>query len=171
MISVPESFQVPPFYEQTTINLSCSFSSFKDKCRAVPFYYDITEEVAFWTNKHDILPLLLEWWSEEEERLTKLYSDRNPSKAKPIMVTMIAVYIDGLFWTNEKQVLGIKHLKEELSGMQFKPVNCHERLTYILSNPSQYHSFIQLKALFLELKKLYAKSKVIKHINKNKDTC
>ncbi|WP_227936233.1 YpoC family protein [Alkalihalobacillus deserti] len=163
MIIIPDSFQVQPFYYQKTIYLPDLNRSFKDICRAVPFYYDMVEEEIFWKNKHDIIPVIFEWWNEEEQTLTSLYRERNSKKAKPIMITMIAAFIDCLFWMNNKKLTGLNQLKEALAPFKFKPVNCVERLDFLLLNPSQFHSFTQLRALFLEMKKIYAKMKVIEH--------
>ncbi|MFC0470245.1 YpoC family protein [Halalkalibacter kiskunsagensis] len=160
-IKIPKEFQVTPFYEKSTIELPQSVTSFKGICQALPFYYDITGNVRPWEQKHEFLPMLFQWWSEEEGELAKCYEQRNPQAAKEMMRTMIAVFIDSLFWLNERPVNGVDNFHHQVSGLTYKPVNCSERLNYLLLEPNRYHTFVQLKALFSELRKLYAKVKVI----------
>lgn len=161
MIRIPNSFQLQPFYQQDWIPSPNLRNSFNEICKEVPFYYDLVEDQKYWNSKHDILPVLFKWWAEEEEALTTLFHERNFIPAKPIMITMIAAFIDCLYWMNDRKLLGLNQLKEDLSMLQFKPVNCEERLEFVLLNPGRYHSFTQLRALFLESKKIYAKIKVL----------
>ena len=164
MIRVPEAFQVQPFYAKELISLpEVTNSSFREICRAIPFYFDLNPSQKYWDQKHDIIPVLLEWWTEEERTLTALFHERNTKEAKPIMVIMSAAFIDCLFWMNDKPVTGLTHLKQALIDIGFKPINCEERLDFVLQNSSQYHAFTQLRALFLEVKKIYAKIKLIEH--------
>jgi hypothetical protein len=160
-IDVPIPFRVPPFYKESIIVFSSSQRSFRDICQAVPFYYDITGEIRPWEQKYDFVPMIFQWWSEEERTLEKYYEKRNPLAAKETMRTMIAIFIDSLFWLNDKQVDGVDNLHDSVRKLRHKPVNCSERLEYLLTEPNRYHTFVQLKALFSELRKLYAKVNVM----------
>jgi hypothetical protein len=53
-----------------------------------------------------------------------------------------------------------------LSDLQRKPVNCEERLLFVINKPTQYHSFVQLQQLFDELEKIYYKAQTVKRILK-----
>ncbi|MCL7745954.1 YpoC family protein [Halalkalibacter alkaliphilus] len=160
-IYIPQAFQVPPFYNESYVSKDDTLSSLKDICQAAPFYYDITMEKKPWEKKHAYVPQLLEWWKDEEPGLEHFYANRNPNAAKRKMVIMTAVFIDALFWMNETKVQGLKTITKEVKSLQYKPVNCEERLEFILTGPIRYHTYVQLKALFVELRKIYAKLKVI----------
>ncbi|WP_332693219.1 YpoC family protein [Halalkalibacter lacteus] len=161
IILVPKAFRVFPFYEESTIEFPSTLATFKDICQEVPFYYDITGNIRPWEQKHDFLPIMFQWWCEEEMQLAKYYKQRNPLAAKEMMRTMLAVFIDSLFWLNDRKVDGIDDLQHSVNSLIHKPVNSVERLHYLLSEPNRYHTFVQLKALFSELRKLYAKMKVM----------
>ncbi|KHF40296.1 YpoC family protein [Halalkalibacter okhensis] len=166
-IDIPEAFQVPPFYNESYVVKEDTVASLKDICQAVPFYYDITLEKRPWKQKHTYVPMLLDWWKDEEPLLEHFYAKRNPKAANKKMIVMTAVFIDALFWMNETQVQGITTIAKKVNSLQFKPVNCEERLAFILNGPIRYHTYVQLKAMYVELGKLYAKSKVLE-ANKSK---
>ncbi|MDT8859969.1 hypothetical protein N0O92_06965 [Alkalihalobacillus sp. MEB130] len=160
-IDIPIRFQIPPFYNQSFVHLEQSVTSCKEILQAVPFYYDITMDQCPWEDKHSILPQLFEWWKKEQEILECFYKQRQSSEAKEIMVVMIAVFIDALFWLNGRQVRRIDCLGDDVKSLLYKPVNCEERLEFILNAPIKYPSFVQLKSMYQELNKKYAKVKVL----------
>ncbi|MFC0559925.1 YpoC family protein [Halalkalibacter alkalisediminis] len=164
MIQIPDSFQIQPFYQQKMVSLPDLKNSFKEICRTIPFYYDMVKDQKYWKNKHEIIPVLLEWWSEEEQTLTMLFRERNTKEARPVMIFMSAAFIDCLFWMNDKTLSGLTQLEQDLAHIKFKPINCEERLDFVLRHPSQYQSFTQLRALYLEVRKTYAKIKLLEHI-------
>ncbi|GAE34600.1 YpoC family protein [Halalkalibacter akibai] len=164
MIHIPPAFQQTLFYpNQQLIAPPSTKASFKEICKSIPFYYDLINVEDIQAKKHEFIPLIFQCWEEEELILVNYYRERNLIKVKPIMTTMLAAFIDTLFWLNNKLVEGLKHLPSCIKELVYKPINCIERLEYILSAPSQYHAFIQLKALFLEIKKIYAKYKLLEH--------
>ncbi|ARK30351.1 YpoC family protein [Halalkalibacter krulwichiae] len=162
MTDLPKSFQVDPFYQQSISNVPSSSKSLRDILNLYPFYYDITEEQTYWVEpNHYIIQELLDWWEEEEPKLKAYYQERDTKKARTLIITMSAVFIDLLFWINHQKVPGLIEIDFKIEELPYKPVNCNERIHYVISSPSQYHAYIQLNALFNEIKKIYARKRVL----------
>ncbi|GAE25032.1 hypothetical protein JCM9140_1002 [Halalkalibacter wakoensis JCM 9140] len=160
-VTIPESFQVSPFYQQTVVNIDAESLSFLDICQAIPFYYDITMEKRPWEEKDVFVPMLFACWDKERPILEQYYKDRNPLAAKEKMNSMLALLIDALFWLNGRQVTNLTGLTSSVQSLLYKPVNVEERLEFILLQAGKYHSYVQLKSLFIEVRKLYARVKIM----------
>lgn len=160
IIHIPESFRSAPFFrdvQELTVSVPITEDSFPSVLEHIPFYYDLTGEEQPWLNKRSYVPELFRLWKETEPHLAVHYHNRQPKAAKETMIMMIAVYIDSLFWSHNKQVTNIKELTTSLKELHYKPFNCEERLAFLLSVPERYHAYVQLKALFTEQEKIYAK--------------
>ena len=57
--------------------------------------------------------------------------------------------------------LTLKNLSQ-LTLLEMKPVNLEERLGFIISRPTLFHSYRQLTELMVEQEKLYAKKNIVK---------
>ena len=156
-ILIPDSFRYPPFYQKDTTIIEYE----QKNCLAdVYFYEDICGETGMSILKYERAKVYLDLMEKEEGKLTKCYEKRRPNDAKPIMVKLLAAFIEIVFWTNGKRVTGLENVSESIQSLTYKPVNCTERLAFIQSAPEQYHSYIQLKALFNEMKKIYSKQMI-----------
>ncbi|MBP3040146.1 hypothetical protein J9303_11675 [Bacillaceae bacterium Marseille-Q3522] len=132
----------------------------KEKLFLYDFLYHIGRQ-AFqpWQHVQEILPVLLAQWEEQKRTLISLFTKRQKNTALEPMKLAIGYFIQLLFWTNQKPVV---LQKEALPILKIKPVNIDERLHFILSRPNEYHSFVQLSQLYLELVKQYRKQEAMK---------
>ncbi|MBP3950633.1 YpoC family protein [Bacillus suaedae] len=163
-MNIPLVYYHRPFFEDKTITITGI--SFEEKMRQCPFYFDISEEVKPWTDKHFYVPKLFQIWGVEENNLRLLFRQRKSAFAKPIMTLMVALFIDLLFWSNEQRVLDLgDQFFLDLDTLTYKPINCKERLEFILQSLDQYHALIQLSALFEEHKKGFAKMVILEKKN------
>ncbi|MBM7584312.1 hypothetical protein JOC86_000849 [Bacillus pakistanensis] len=133
--------------------------------RLHPFFY---YEILFYTGKNGERPWenpetfimkLIEEWNLIKPTLTELFTNRS-KEVELHMKKGIAIFFMLLFWSNNKPVR-LKDWEEEIKEMHVKAVNLNERLTFVLSNPKMYHSFIQLSELIGEQHKQYAKALAI----------
>lgn len=159
-IPIPDSFRYAPFYQTKTVFVDMTVRSFPTILRHIPFYYELTGELSPWQQKHLSVPSLFDLWKDEEQKLAVHYRNRNPQAAKGLMIAMIAVYLNTLFWSHDRPVpsLNIATMLEEL---EFKPINCEERLFFLLAAPEKYPTYVQLKALFTEQEKIFAKMLIL----------
>lgn len=110
-------------------------------------------------NDEAISRLLVDWVHIKTE-LEVLYRNRDQKSTIQGMKKGIGLFIQFLFWGNEKEI----NLKafEPLERLEIKPVNLDERLGFIIRRPNLYHSYRQLSELMVEQEKLYAKKNILK---------
>ncbi|MGG3562568.1 YpoC family protein [Neobacillus rhizosphaerae] len=111
----------------------------------------------------DAVSTILSEWKQIERQLEKLFSERNQQNTKESMEKGINLFLHFLMVSNETDY--IKHGPIPYESFQYKPVNVVERLEFIQSRPTLFHSYRQLSELMLEQQKLYAK-KLIKKSSK-----
>ncbi|WP_088102170.1 YpoC family protein [Halalkalibacter urbisdiaboli] len=164
---IPSSFRREPFYttEEVVIDVS---SNFAHTMETNLFYYELSETLEPWLERETYLPLIFECWKEQETRLIALFKTRQKALTKQPMIQMIALFIDGLFWMNESPVPSLLNVENYAGDLRLHPVNIEERLSFVLSGPERFHSFVQLQALMTELEKLYARDVVMEKHKKNK---
>jgi hypothetical protein len=161
-ISIPASFQTQLFFKDTT-TISINLSEETNQLKANPFIFDIAYHEGFntyhpWEVREDSVPTLFHEWEKSGATLAELFRERKRKEAEPVLIKSLAYFIMALYWTNREPVTGLITLEKEVINLKIKPVNCVERLSYILGLPNHYHSFIQLTQLFEELKKQFQKS-------------
>ncbi|MCM3586537.1 hypothetical protein M3182_12410 [Mesobacillus maritimus] len=128
-----------------------------------PFHHEIAyySEIPYirpWeTPEKSILILLTEWKSVKVE-LEQSISRGEKGKILTLMKRAIILLFEFLFWTNKTPVLFPMGTIHEL---KIKPMNCQERIEFILSKPSLYHAFVQLSELFNEQEKHFMKAQVL----------
>ncbi|RFB16934.1 hypothetical protein DZB84_11125 [Bacillus sp. HNG] len=110
-----------------------------------------------------IISDITEKWNARKEHLTSLFRNRDKSAVKVPMDEAIDAFLTFLFVMNGKRRPDKEIFQDDLIGLEYKPINLDERLSFILKKPNQYHSFVQLNELYLELLKLYAKMKIRKY--------
>jgi hypothetical protein len=130
------------------------------------FYYNKIETFKPWSNAEEIIPVLLNEWQTVKDELNALHHERQSNKIVQSMKKGIGLFIQLLFWSNGKPV----QLNEpfSFSELDYKPVNIHERLEFIISRPKLFHSFIQLSELMIEQEKHYVKKNILKKASRPK---
>jgi hypothetical protein len=111
-------------------------------------------------NLDEAITVLLTEWEKVKGELEKLFHHRDHKAAHNVMMKGIGLFIQFLYWSNDKQVIASK--LEPIEELEIKPVNMDERLGFIISRPNLYHSYRQLTELITEQGKLYAKKKIVK---------
>ncbi|MFS0776338.1 YpoC family protein [Neobacillus sp. 3P2-tot-E-2] len=106
------------------------------------------------------ISLLLSKWDGVKSELEIHYRNRDQQSALQLMRKGIVYFIQFLYCSNDRQVNSKEPIP--LNQLEIKPVNFEERLTYILSRPSLFHSYRQLSELFTEQEKLFAKKNIVK---------
>lgn len=109
---------------------------------------------------------LIQVWKDERDSIATLFQEKKYKEAIKPMQEYTANFL--------RIILELNHLKpsmhldqEALEQLKYKPINLSERLDYVDQNPSQYHAYIQLDALYTELEKLSAKVKIIEQAKKS----
>jgi hypothetical protein len=161
---IPNEFSHPLFFldnlTEIIINQSNTVS---ELMRSFPFVFeliDVNGGLDFdmpWENRERFIPLLLNIWKEEAERLNSFFINRNTAEAKDPMVRSLALFLSFLFWSNQKRVPGLQCWQESIKTLDIKPINVVERLEFIFLKPNHYHSFVQLSQLYSEFTKQYSK--------------
>nr|WP_263325938.1 hypothetical protein [Neobacillus sp. Marseille-Q6967] len=126
---------------------------------SIPFLDDFLVEYPVKDDKEAIQNLLTDW-ANLKENLHIMYEKRDQKNTLQGMKRGIVLFIQFLFWTNDHPVK--KNEPIQLSGLEIKPVNLDERLSFILSRPNLFHSYRQLSELMMEQEKLYAKKTIVK---------
>jgi len=111
-------------------------------------------------NRAETVSTILEEWESVKIRLDQLFRERDQKKAKEWMEKGIVLFIQFLYYTNEKASTPYDSIP--FHQFYFKPVNIEERLGFIMARPGLYHSYRQLSELMVEQEKLYAKRNIVK---------
>ncbi|HHY73204.1 MAG TPA: hypothetical protein GX497_08250 [Bacillus bacterium] len=96
-------------------------------------------------------------WDSERTKLAHLFRNRNKQAAFSPMNKQIVNFLDLLNIINDMKFVNGGDILENMEKLDVKPINCKERLSFLMESPSHYHSFIQLSELFTELEKQYRK--------------
>ncbi|MCV9888386.1 YpoC family protein [Metabacillus halosaccharovorans] len=168
---IPAPFRNPLFYPDKNSFQQQDISVISQVISHEPFYFDMlyalkeTLECNPWENPKDFVSIILAEWKQLKGNAREIYKQKERSnKSERLLVHCVSLFIACLFWLNRSPVLGLRPSDMELDDFYRKPVNCKERLLFIMSKPTQYHAFIQLEQLFNECEKIYAKAIALKQI-------
>ncbi|MEH7386242.1 YpoC family protein, partial [Bacillus sp. JJ1521] len=90
-----------------------------------------------------------EKWNDRKELLMRLFQNRDKEAIMDPMNEAIYDFLTLLFFVNgEERTPDKKRLQEDIMGLENRPINLDERLSFILKKPNQYHSFVQLNELY-----------------------
>lgn len=130
------------------------------------YHYLGTNDEMFkpWDSKNSI-ELILKQWTSYHKSLKASYQARDFEFLLPLMKKGIACCFSILFWGNNQPV-NLRKWEEKTETLSYKPINFIERMTFILSRPKLFHSFVQLSELMEELTKTYYKNLIL---NKRKN--
>ncbi|EST10569.1 YpoC family protein [Sporolactobacillus laevolacticus] len=159
-LEIPSCFHVAPFYVDNQV---LELSSIPDHIAFhTPFFYDL-----LYLEKPDyqiIWPWIQEdnffhtFWTSHKDQIRDLFHKRNQEQARGPMIQSVAAFIDQMYWSSGKPVSTLNYKKQiqDMKEMRYAPLNCDERLSYVLNQPDRYLSFIQLDELEQELTKKLA---------------
>jgi hypothetical protein len=129
----------------------------------IAFYCGL-ETIKPWEDRERFVPELFQEWERLYEELRKKFSKRSNGETVIPMKHGIGLFIECLYWSNGLPAKSI-HCGQ-IDELAFKPVNCLERLQFLMRRPNIYPSFVQLSELFEEQKKQFAKILAIKNAKK-----
>ncbi|OZM57309.1 hypothetical protein CIB95_07540 [Lottiidibacillus patelloidae] len=156
-LEVKDDFLVSPFYKKNDLLLVQPQRSMEDLLEfpfIIDMYFEIFSIQAPWLYKPYML-MIYDKWKRDEQGIAKLFKKRRSHECSELMRIHIAAFIDFLFWINKQRVDSLKNLPVDVSQLRIKPVNCMERLNYIINKHNQFQSFILLQQLFDEVFKTY----------------
>lgn len=104
-------------------------------------------------------------WNETVDEIGELFNKRETKLAKVPMIEYTNKYISCLFALNHQREKETNEL-QVISKLERKPLNLSERLGFLLESPNHYHAYIQLKELFIELRKMTARYEIIEKRDK-----
>lgn len=175
---IPESFLVVPFATKRTTFKKLDMVDFEDILRTEPFYFDMLHLVSNqlseeppWENPEITVKAVIKQWKMLEPDLQISYAKRKTYlEDESVSIQSISLFLLALFWANNTPIKSL-NVKEMMvvSELNQKPVNCEERLLFILNKPTGYHSFIQLQQLFAELEKNFYKTLAIQRLKQKKE--
>ncbi len=144
---LPDQLQHPLFNEAQLKLFSEEIGYYtRDKTKVYP-----------WQQMDQNITGLLFQWEQLNGVLEKQFKV-NKNGEKNMMLEAIAIFLQLLFWTNGEPV-NLKQLEGKLTNFQIKPFNIYDRLIFIFSRPTSFHTFKQLQELMLEQQKKFAVKK------------
>ncbi len=168
---IPTSFYHAPFFPDRDRFHQLKITEISQVLTDEPFYFDMLYnlkekiEVHPWDNPKDFVSIVFDEWKRVKVMARESFKQRGKSNdSEHILVHCVSLFFVCLYWLNNKPVPGLNPTNLGLALLQRKPVNCEERLLFIISKPTQYHAFIQLEQLFGECEKLFAKAIALKQI-------
>lgn len=132
------------------------FNGFQHKFFPEDISYYMGEETKIhpWQQIDHVIPSLIIKWDELNIAIEKQFKVSKNGE-RELMLEAIAIFLQLLFWTNGEPVQ-LKLLEEKLTDFPLKPFNTHDRLTFIFSRPTSFHTFKQLQELIVEQLKKFA---------------
>jgi hypothetical protein len=167
IISIPHSFQHPLFFKQRELEIQ-EAGSFGETLKDMPFLYDVLYEVRReecekpWEEQKMYIPQIFGYWKKEKDGIAEYFKKRDRNRALQPMVLSLGHFISALFWINSIPVPALSNLTQEIKKLPHKPMNAGERVGFLLDQPNQYHSYVQLSELYQELEKIYYKMLTMK---------
>lgn len=128
-------------------------------------YFTNVETVKPWEEPAYSIPLLLKEWHILQTEIRVLFEQRKNQATLELMRQGIGFLMEFIFWTNEVPTQKLEN--GSIKMLKLKPVNCLERIQFIMKRPNIYPSFMQLIELFEEHEKQFSKYQAIKRA-KNK---
>ncbi len=156
-IKIPNIFAHSLFFDLDYIEYSTDVINNKYLCSS-SFLFDITfslgtESYKPWEQKEETLLVLRRCWEKNNSILKQLFDRRNRTEAKPLMIQSSSFFLMSLFWSNQIPVPNLVNWYDYVADLSIKPVNCTERLMFIMNSPDHFQSYLQLQQLFDELNK------------------
>lgn len=135
-----------------------------------PFVYEASfykgkSSLKPWENPQIYKELLLMEFEKVKAGLESKFKQRDSGNVLNSMRHLIGLFLEFLFWSNQ---LPVSFPLDKLGKLTCKPINVEERLQFILSRPTMYHSYVQLIELMSEQEKAFSKAELMNQLNKTK---
>ncbi|PEJ10676.1 YpoC family protein [Bacillus wiedmannii] len=163
VIEIPKEFRYLPFFKESMDSITYhTEQSFEEIIQNTYFIYDMERQDEPWSEIENSIPVLLKVWKSKHEDIATLFRNRNKQEAEGPMILFAAHLLSIVFWLNEQPVHSLNEMEAYTSKLEVQPVNFMERYSFIIKKPNNYHSYIQLAQLYIEIEKLYVKKMITK---------
>lgn len=163
VIEIPKEFRCVPFFKESTNSITYhTDQSFEEIIQNTYFIHDIERQYEPWNEIENSIPVLLNVWKSKYEDIATLFRNRNKQEAEGPMILFAAHLLSIVYWLNEQPVHSLNEMEAYTSKLEVQPVNFMERYSFIIKKPNNYHSYIQLAQLYIEIEKLYVKKMIPK---------
>ncbi|MBY7122993.1 GTPase [Bacillus sp. 16GRE42] len=163
VIEIPKEFRCVPFFKESANSITYhTDQSFEEIIQNTYFIHDIERQYEPWNEIENSIPVLLKVWKSKHEDIATLFRNRNKQEAEGPMILLAAHLLSIVFWLNEQPVHSLNEMEAYTSKFEVQPVNFMERYSFIIKKPNNYHSYIQLAQLYIEIEKLYVKKMITK---------
>jgi len=161
-LPIPLELSHPFFFSEKEISLNIADQSLLtgENFRFEILFYNGLDAHKPWTDPGIFLPRILEEWNKLKIGIEELHHQRKKSGVIEKMKNGTGLFLQYLFWSNEKPV----YLKElpAIPDLSMKPVNLEERAAFIIARPGIHHAYVQLCELMIEQEKQIAKRNTLK---------
>ncbi|CQR46660.1 hypothetical protein BN1058_00932 [Paraliobacillus sp. PM-2] len=110
---------------------------------------------------------IIDNWKANHKHIADLFHARKYQDAKEPVVYYTNELINALAVLNNQEPPEDQHVSKMLLSLKYAPFNSQERIPFILQQPEQYYSYIQLNELYKETEKLYAKVEILQKKTRN----
>ncbi|RHW41281.1 hypothetical protein D1B31_10140 [Neobacillus notoginsengisoli] len=152
--SIPSELEHPLFHELIRRNLPIQANDNQEGLftHEILYFQQMTDGGP-WAVAEDSVPPLLKEWEALKVDISSLFNTRNKEEILILMKKGIGLFLQLLYWSNGRPVVlaGLP----DVSELSLQPINCQERLGFLLKRPDGFHSFIQLGELIEEQKKRF----------------
>ncbi|MGE1130968.1 GTPase [Bacillus wiedmannii] len=163
VIEIPKEFRCVPFFKESANSITYhTDQSFEEIIQNTYFIHDIERQYEPWNEIENSIPVLLNVWKSKHEDIATLFRNRNKQEAEGPMILFAAHLLSIVYWLNEQPVHSLNEMEAYTSKLEVQPVNFMERYSFIIKKPNNYHSYIQLAQLYIEIEKLYVKKMITK---------
>ncbi|MCH4567023.1 YpoC family protein [Bacillus sp. ES1-5] len=163
VIEIPKEFRCVPFFKESANSITYhTDQSFEEIIQNTYFIHDIERQYEPWNEIENSIPVLLNVWKSKHEDIATLFRNRNKQEAEGPMILFAAHLLSIVYWLNEQPVYSLNEMEAYTSKLEVQPVNFMERYSFIIKKPNNYHSYIQLAQLYIEIEKLYVKKMITK---------
>ncbi|HDR7674818.1 YpoC family protein [Bacillus wiedmannii] len=163
VIEIPKEFRCVPFFKESANSITYhTDQSFEEIIQNTYFIHDIERQYEPWNEIKNSIPVLLNVWKSRHEDIATLFRNRNKQEAESPMILFAAHLLSIIYWLNEQPVHSLNEMEAYTSKLEVQPVNFMERYSFIIKKLNNYHSYIQLAQLYIEIEKLYVKKMITK---------
>ncbi|MES5954228.1 GTPase [Bacillus fungorum] len=163
VIEIPKEFRSLPFFKENENSIEYhTEQSFEEIIQNTYFIFDIERQYEPWNEIENSIPILLNAWKNKHEEIATLFRNRSKQEAEGPMILFAAHFLSIVYWLNEQPVHSLNEMEDYTSKLEVQPVNFIERYSFIIKKSNNYHSYIQLAQLYIELEKLYVKKMITK---------
>ncbi|PGB01741.1 YpoC family protein [Bacillus toyonensis] len=163
VIEIPKEFRCLPFFRKNANSIKYhTDQSFEEIIQNTYFIFDIERQYEPWNKIETSIPTVLSVWKNKHEEIATLFQNRKKQEAERPMLLFAAHLLSTIYWLNEQPVHSLNEMQVNVDKLELQPVNFMERYSFIIKKTSNYHSYIQLVQLYIEIEKLYVKKMITK---------